>query len=383
MQRISIKELRRFFNRQFRFYDLIKSLTDHRKKYEIPLSHIFYALFYTTILSINNLLSKDKILRKKYIKRFIGSKRKMVASDSTLERSLSNNLETKELKQINQNVFEELDDNHLIEPKLKRKCAIIDGTYLGGFIKEALFIPGKTDYILNFNTIPKRGKELVSAKRLLIETNKIVGKGYFDLVLGDGLYYTQNMFRLCKEELGCHLLVKISERLNVIKDAEGIISGFPNQVQTTSGYDYERLVKYTVKVVNNIQADTIDYPLQIAIVEEEYIKDNNRKEIFYVITSDLDMTPDDLRYAAHLRWRIENNGFKELNNLYETKRKYSKNETCFTNLLWIIILSYNLFHLYLNNVDLSKIILKSKSVLKDWIYDLLESLIEDYYDNSS
>ena len=87
------------------------------------------------------------------------------------------------------------------------------------------------------------------------------------------------------------------------------------------------------------------------------------------------MTPEELRYAAHLRWRIENNGFKELNNLYETKHMYSNNETCFTNLLWIIFLAYNLFHLYLNHIDLSLLILTGKSVLKDWIFELLESLI--------
>jgi hypothetical protein len=249
LQRISIKELRRLCNRQIQLYDLVKSLTDHRKKYEIPLSHIFYALFYTTILSINNLLSKDKLLRKKHMKRFIGSKREMVASDSTLERALSNNLDTIELKQINLMIKEKVSDQHFMESKLNKKCAIIDGTFLGGFMKEVLLIPGKTDYILNFNTIPKKGKELVS-------------------------------------------------------------------------------------------------------------------------------------YAAHLRWRIENNGFKELNNLYETKRKYSKNEKCFTNLLWIIVLSYNIFHLYLGHIDLSSLMLIGKSIFKDWINDLFESLIEDYSINT-
>ena len=307
----------------------------------------------------------------------------MVASDSTLNRALSGNLETDELKQINMVVHSKMDDNHFIESYLKKKCAIVDGTYQGKkYIKEALFIPGKTDYILNFNTIPKRGKELVSAERLLLDTQEIVGKEYFDLVLGDGLYYSKNMFRLCREELNCHLLVKTSERLNIVKDVEAIIDGFPDQVKTVSGFDDERSCKYTIRSVSNIEADTIDYPLQVAIVEEIYTK-KNKKEVFYVITSDLNLTPEELRYAAHLRWRIENNGFKELNNLYKTKRNYSNNETCFTNLLWIIILAYNIFHLYLEYIDLASLMLKGKSVLKDWIYDLFESLMMDYAINSS
>ena len=75
---------------------------------------------------------------------------------------------------------------HFTEPHLQKKCAIIDGTYLGKFIKEVLFIPGKTDFILNFNTIVKRG-----------------------------------------DELDTHLLVKTLERLNVVHDVEAFIEKYP------------------------------------------------------------------------------------------------------------------------------------------------------------
>ena len=309
LQRISLKELRRFSNRHFKLNDQIDSLTDHRKKYEIPLSHIFYALFYTTILSKNSFLNKDIFLRKHFTKRFIGSNRDMVASDSTLFRNLSFNIETQELIQINFSIVDNLKSEQLIEPFLNKRCAIADGTFIGGFMKEVLFVPGVTDYIINHNAIPKRGKELVSAKLLLKDTNKMVGPNYFDLVLGDGLYYSKNMFHLCRETLKSHLLVKTSERLNMVKEVEAIINGFPKEVKTVSGYDTNRLLKYKINVVSNITADTIDYPLQVAIVEEINTKD--KKETFYVITSDLTLTPDEIRYAAHLRWRIENNGFKE------------------------------------------------------------------------
>lgn len=381
MQRISIKQLRRFCNRQYKLYDSVKSLTDHRIIYQIPLSHIYYAIFYTTILSKNTFLNKDKLLRKMYMKRFIGSKRDMVASDSTLFRNLSFNMISDELKEINLSAFHTLDSVYLVEPLLELRCAILDGTFIGGFMKEVLFIPGKTDYIFNFNAIPKRGKELVSAERLLLDTNKIVGQGYFDLILGDGLYYTKNIFKLCREILKSHLLVKTTERLNIIKDVEGIISGIPKQVESISGYDIDKLVRYNVKAVKNVIADTIDYPLQVAIIEEINLK--NEKEIFYVITSDMSLSAEQLRYAAHLRWRIENNGFKELNNLYQTKHKYSKNERCFTNLLWIIIFAYNIFHLFLSHIDLSEFIFKGKSVLKDWIDFLFETIIEEYSYNTS
>jgi len=380
LQRISLKELRRFFNRQIKLNDQVTSLTDHRKKREIPLSHIFYSLLYTTILSKNTFLNKDKFLRKHFTKRFIGSNRTMVASDSTLFRNLGTNIETDELQAINFVISQNHDNLKLIEPTLKKICGILDGTFIGGFMKEVLFIPGETDFIFNFNSIPKRGKELVSAKKLLNETNERVGSNYFDLILGDGLYYSKNMFQLCRETLGSHLLVKTSERLNVVKDVEAIIHDFPKQIDTKTGFDSDRLLKYKINVVKDVTADTIDYPLQVAIIEEI---SKDKKENFYVITSDLSLTPEELRYAAHLRWRIENNGFKELNHLYNTKRKYTKNETCFTNLFWIIVLAYNLFHLYLNFIDISDFIISGKSVLKDWIDLLYESIIEDFSYNSS
>ena len=101
LQRISIKGLRRFCNRLFHLNRSAKSLTDQRKKYEIPLSIIFLSLLYTSILSKKSFLSRDLFLRKKYALHFLKSGRKMVASDSTLIRNLSNNIQSDELAKIN------------------------------------------------------------------------------------------------------------------------------------------------------------------------------------------------------------------------------------------------------------------------------------------
>jgi hypothetical protein len=92
------------------------------------MSHIFYTLFYTTIINENNFLAKDKIARKQYFKNFIGSIRKMVASDSTLERNIRNNLNTNELNNINITLIKSLQQEHFIEKKLNRKCIIFDGS---------------------------------------------------------------------------------------------------------------------------------------------------------------------------------------------------------------------------------------------------------------
>ena len=44
-----------------------------------------------------------------------------------------------------------------------------------------LLIPGKTDFVFNFNRIEKKGKELVAATELLLDTNEKLGKDFFFL----------------------------------------------------------------------------------------------------------------------------------------------------------------------------------------------------------
>jgi hypothetical protein len=386
VQRISLKAFRRFCNRLFHLDDLILTLTDLRKKCKIPLPHIFYTLFYTTIINENNFLAKDKIARKQYFKNFIGSIRKMVASDSTLERNIRNNLNTNELNNINISLIKSLPQNHFIEKKLNRKCIIFDGSGFGNFLKEIAFIPGKTDFIFQSSIIPKKGKELPSAYRLMNRIKNDFGKNCFDLAIYDGLYYTENAFNSTLEELGAHVLVKTSERLSIVNDALEIIGHFKNEVTTVKGYDYERNCSYEISLFKNIKAPTIATPVNLAIVNEIYKYERRsglKKETFYAITSDLTLEAEDIRYGSHLRWRIENNGFKQMNALYHSKRKYSKNEDVEKNLTLIIFLAYNLFHLYLKEVDLSEIILKGKTVFKDFVKLLYESLIMDIdFENS-
>jgi hypothetical protein len=335
-------------------------------------------LLYTTIINENNFLAKDKIARKKYFKNFIGSKRKMVSSDSTLERSIRNNLNTSELNNLNISLIKSLPQEQFIENNLKKKCIIFDGSGFGGFLKEVTFIPGITDMLFQSSIIPKTGKELPSSYRLIDRIRNEFGKNCFELAIFDGLYYTETLFKKVREEIGAHVLIKTSERLSIVNDALDIIKNFKDELKPVIGYDYQRNCSYEILVFENVKAPTIEYPVNLGIVKEKYKykrRSGINEETFYVITSDLTLKAEDLRYAAHLRWRIENNGFKQINALYQSKRKYSRNEDFVTNLLLIIFLAYNIFHLYLHEIDLTEMTLKGKNVMKDWIKLLYESLI--------
>lgn len=302
----------------------------------------------------------------------------MVASDSTLERNIRNNLNISELNNLNISLLKSLPQEQFIENILKKRCIIFDGSGFSGFLKEVTFIPGITDMLFQSSIIVKKGKELPSSYRLINRIRTDFGKNYFDLAIFDGLYYTETLFKKVREEMGAQVLIKTSERLSIVNDALSIVENFKNKVKPVTGYDYQRNCSYEIFMFENVKAPTIDCPINLGIVKEKYKykrRSGINEETFYVITSDLSLAAEEIRYAAHLRWRIENNGFKQINALYQSKRKYSRNEDFGTNLLLIIFLAYNIFHLYLNQVDLTEMDLKGKNVFKDWIKILYESLI--------
>jgi len=352
-------------------------LSDYRQKPEIPISKIFKTLLYTYILGKNTLLSIDQFVRRPFIKRFLKSKRKMVVSDSTLERVIPN-FNEEELSKINYNIFNiPCFREKLVNPVLNKRLGILDGSGMSGFLKEVCIIPGRVNFILDFFPIVKKGKELVSADRLIKDLSSKVGKNFFDLFMFDGLYYSWKIFEIVKRELGAFSLVKTSERLNIVKDLEDMMKGDKDKVNVTEDYDSERMTTYIIHSAKYLKADTIKDKLQVAIVTEK----NQKDEIstFYIITNDNSLDPKNMRYAAHSRWRIENNGFKTMNHLFRTKRKISKNEALVTNLMRIIFIAYNLLELFLDEVDIEQQFSTVKVTMRFICEELMFSLVVLYY----
>jgi hypothetical protein len=48
------------------------------------------------------------------------------------------------------------------------------------------------------------------------------------------------------------------------------------------------------------------------VSKESYVK-TGKEEDFWVLSTDENFTGEQLRELGHIRWRIENNGFKQLN----------------------------------------------------------------------
>jgi len=64
----------------------------------------------------------------------------------------------------------------------------------------------------------------------------------------------------------------------------------------------------------------IDTPLTVAKVEEGVIR-TGEVLTFWVVTSASYLIPEELRELAHLRWDVENNGFKTANQTVVTSGK--------------------------------------------------------------
>lgn len=325
---------------KLKIFSLIKLFPDIRKNPEIPLRDIILSLFLMPFFGLTSLLSLDREARKKQFKKLFGSKRKMVASDSTLKRVLS------WLSRRTAIVFllgflkvfekEGLSRKKLTEDGPYRRIGIVDGSFMGSHYLVTLNLSGKTDYPVMVEECEKRGKELPTASVLLMNAKKLLGNSFPDLLLFDSLYFNKPHFDLVRKELDAHLLIKSSDPSfrEVLKDADFF---FQNKdlvdvpIIEEEGFDSVRICSWKIQITSG---DFAGYPIQIAHLTEYYPKRKKDKHPeAWIVTTDLSLSPAEFREAAHLRWHVENNVFKRISHLSGTKRFYFKDSMPFFNLL--------------------------------------------------
>jgi hypothetical protein len=178
-----------------------------------------------------------------------------------------------------------------------------------------------------------------------------------DVVLGDGLYITQGMIRLCREELGTHLLVKTSEEsLIIVRNAEEIIESRSRPIEETRGVDLLRGVAFEIQAVSGLRHADVPHPLKVARVKLDRIKGPNRNscEDFWILTTDQSLTPLQMRELAHLRWSIENHAFRALSAAVDSKHVWTRGENStkrFEVLMLLMFLAFTLLLAYHAQLD--------------------------------
>ena len=178
--------------------------TDIRHKPQIPLTHIITSIFLMPIVGLRSFLAFDNKSRQSAFKKLLGSKRKMVCSDSTIERVLRwvKNSESQKWALGFPDLFEEYDalKIKLTQKGKSRHFGIIDGSFMGGHWVSVLSLAGKINLPILVEPYLKRGKELAASHKILGQIPKTLQKSSPELFLMDSLYFNQGIFeRLLKD----------------------------------------------------------------------------------------------------------------------------------------------------------------------------------------
>lgn len=352
---MNIGQFRRYREENFEASQWGERIQDKRKRPEIPTVQIFESLSEMVVFGQKSLLDLDQFLRTLEARRWHGSDRAMVASDTTLERVVEG-MERSSIQGIGYRVIDKADEQSLWDLKLpsgkKLRFGIVDGHWAGGIWASVLAVGGKSDGVVDLERYPGRGHELGASRQVLKRAFGKLGDGFFEMVAGDGLYASLEDFQLCLGH-GSHLLVKTDEEtLTVIQDAKHLFSCRDAKslkgVGWQEGCDTTRLIEYEVWWAEEF--DWQGLKMTVGWVKEHPLKpakDRPEHTAYWVLTTATGLTGEDLRELAHLRWEIENNIFKRLNFLVESKRRHSHKPQVMEMLLRIWMIGVTILGAYL------------------------------------
>lgn len=328
-----------FLKEKARLLKQIGQFTDIRKNPQIPLTHIVVSVLLMPFFSLHSLLSLDRVSRREEFKKYFGCSRKMVASDSTVSRAL-HWLKPEQLEPFQRSLLPLFEQQELSRIQLAaggtyRRIGILDGSQMAQHHLVALCLAGKTDYPVMVMDSRQRGKELPTAKRMIQQAAKLLGSSFPQLFVLDSLYFNKPFFDILRAQ-GAHVLIKSDQPSfrEVLEDAQYLFENKKDVVTPVfekQGFDSNRMCAWSMEIASGVYAG---HPLQIAHLVEDYPKRKTHQHVeCWIVTTDLDLQPEEIREAAHLRWHIENNTFKRLSHHTGTKRFYFKDPGAFFTLL--------------------------------------------------
>jgi len=373
---MDIGDFRKFSEQNFSLSSSIGQITEHRKRPQIPLATVLNCVLEMVALGQRSLLEVDQHARSPAAKAWHGvKKRALVVSDSTLERVVGQTNLAEARTVLHQSV-QAIDSQGALSVSLGSgrliRAGVVDGSHFGGFPGCLFAVAGMVATPVDVEMYTQ-GKELSASREMLSRIAGTFGKNFVDIVIGDGLYISKDHIIQCKQELRCDALVKTTEKgLCLIQDAEGIfgMAGDSTKgIECVEGLDSERGVRYKVVAAGGFQWDDLPYQFKVARVEEEKLKPKpgqEKCELFWVITTDQSLSALEMRELAHMRWQIENNVFKRLNELVGSKRGWIRNGQLKAVLLVLWLVGLLLFGYYLVCGGLAKLRQMYGKVRQTW-----------------
>jgi len=251
-----------FLKEKAHLIEKISQFTDIRKNPQIKLNHIVLSVLLMPFYSVTSLLGLDRLSRKQSFKKVFGCTRKMVASDSTVNRALRW-LDSKEVQELQRSFLPLLEQQHLSKIQLapdrpSRRIGILDGSQMGQHHVVAFDLCGKIDYPLMVSNAHSRGKELPVARQIVENAAQVLQDRFPQLFLLDSLYFNQPFFD-CIRSKGAHLLIKSDEPSfrEVLMDAKFVFENKKDlvvPVEEKQGFDEFRVCSWRIEKTSGVFA---------------------------------------------------------------------------------------------------------------------------------
>lgn len=341
-----------FCNRTFPLRQWEARARDQRRRPQIAPSVVMRVVTEMVCLGQKSLLAVDQFVRTVQARRWHGSHRAMVVSDTTLERSLRG-WDLAGTRQALTEALGVLEGQGRLESALpsgrRMRVGLVDSSEFGGFHGCVFAISGALDVAVDIQ-MHGRGKELEASAEVLQRCGAEVG---VEIVVGDALYLCAPHIQRCRQGLGAHALVKTRQQsLTIIQDAEGLFQMPPQPadgIQRAEGIDRRAATRWRIRAAAGFRWQQMPYEFKVARVEEHRLKPAPGRaadEVFWVVTTDTSLSGQDMRQLAHRRWGIENNVFKRLNALVGSKRVSTHNQHVKEAQLLIWLLGLVMFGLW-------------------------------------
>ena len=336
-------------------------LKEYRKKPEIPMATIGLLMIGSLALRKQSLHQVDLFARQADVRRWMGSDRAMVASDCTFWRVLPRMDRAQlreEVQQANIRLNQQGNGKILLPGGREIPAAAVDGSTFGHREASVLEQLGRHAAVLDLEPSAGKGHELAASERVLRRTGQRHGPRFVDVVLGDGLYLTEPMMRLCGQ-LGIHLLVKTQEEgLLIVKDAEALFNApmMSRDVEHTQGTDVARGMAYEVWAASGFTHGQFPGKLKVARMRIRMLKGprKGKTQTWWIITTDVTLTAEQMRELAHRRWSIENHTFRALNQHMNSKHVWVRGQQAdraFEALMLLMVLAFVLVLAYREHLD--------------------------------
>ena len=171
--------------------------------------------------------------------------------------------------------------------------------------------------------------------KLIQKIKKIYGNG-IDVIVGDAIYLRESVIKAVLEE-GYQGVFRLKDNNKMLlENANGVFKLSKAKEYKSKG----KKIKYW--------SDNFEYyGNKVKVVKYEEYNEKGKKQEISVACTDVNMKEKTINKIIHARWGIENEGFNELKNQWNMNHCYISNEKAIDVILQMIMMSYNLWELYI------------------------------------